>query len=289
MASIIALGFDYVRFSGSYFDIKYLKALCHKTFDQCLGLSYWVEEMIADYRKYQFKQIEANTSIVIYYTHPDASEEFQHQSEFECVIPGNQWSRLSLQEQWQLFNEINTRYHISSLHLKVQIDNPLKSIKEIKDIAGIDEDAKSLSKDVCYFHSGQYIVSNAKDDCGADRTINFSSRESHKQLCIYDPSAKHAVDNAQHWELRIRWKYLFHALHLLSGCQSEDEFSQMVKSIVFGSIDFRSGDAKHINRRARHPWYERLIKGIEPIKLMQNETFDKRVKYQNTALVTLDR
>lgn len=215
--------------------------------------------------------------IEAWYTPMETSlESFKHHGNFELIMHGQKFKKISLYEQWRLFVELSSRFQVTSMHLKCIVQNPVKSIDGIRDVVKLGSSKCRLSSDVIGYKSGKYISSNTKlSTHGASKAIYFPKDNAEKRLIIYDPYEMHGELNSQHWELRLSGRYMNHALFLLNVCASEDEFSSMIKSIVFGSIDFRHGHAKHLNRRERHKWYEQLIVGIEPIQLKQNKTFDK--------------
>jgi len=209
--------------------------------------------------------------------HPLIVQDLNSYNRFIAIVHGYFLKRRSLKSHFKMYQELREKgFNISSLHLKVSVKNPQKGIDYIRKLSRVDNPKKSLSDDVCGFTTGAYLAMNTKFSEGSCNSIYFGNRTAHKQLCIYDPFIMHGETNSQHWELRIRGKYMNHALYLLDSCNSSVEFEKTIQSIVFGAIDFRKGNDRNLNRRKRHRWYSDLLKGIEPQKLMQNETFSRK-------------
>jgi|GEM_PF-5615090 len=201
----------------------------------------------------------------------------EYWNRFETVIHG-QWLTLhGIGRQFNIYRELRKRdVNISSLHLKVAIKSPQKSISQIAKMLNVGDESKPLSKDLCGFRNACMISLSSKLAIGSCNSLYLGNRKANQHLLIYDPFLMHGETDSQHWELRIRGKYMKHVLHLLDSCETLEQFECMVQSLVFGAVDFRKGNDKNLNRRKRHKWYSELIKGVERIPLMQNATFDKK-------------
>lgn len=197
-------------------------------------------------KTYAYSEIETTTGIKLFWNPKDLEKKSVFNGRLLCVVPGKYLKGLGLFSQVSLLRELNHKYPISQLHLKIQVDDPTIAISDYHSFVQKVADKNNTSLAFKPFRSAIYINSIDAEKHILSDTLYFpSNKRAKKVIAIYDPFRKHGITNTQHWELRVRDKYIKGCLvELFAKHPSEYELGKTLKELILESIDFTVDDIR---------------------------------------------
>lgn len=193
----------------------------------------------------------------IFYSEFDEDQGFIGKSHCMLDIKGSGWSRLEVDEVFDLLLALRA-YELKCTRLDAAVD---------------DFDRRIMPEQIyrdhvkCGAFSGPRVASfmaGVEDDGADEGTTLYLGRRGKLgggvQVCIYDKRVESAGSvDAVRWESRFFKAKAEAAWEASLACKSADDFCQFVSSLVGGSVEFwLPGGEGHLSRKKRPEWWETL-------------------------------